>query len=131
MPQPRLSRLELRIMEHLWSAGAASVREIQESFPARGRPAYTTIQTTVYRLEAKGVVQRTRKIGNAYLFEPLITRGAAERRLIDELLAIFGGSGRTVVAHLIEAGTVTDQDLRDARRALQKHARQEGRDDAN
>jgi predicted transcriptional regulator len=115
-------------MECLWSSGASSVREIQESFPERGRPAYTTIQTTVYRLEAKGVLRRTKKIGNAHLFEALITRGAAERRLIDELLALFGGSGRTVVAHLIESGTVSDDDLREARRALQKHTRMEPRD---
>jgi BlaI family penicillinase repressor len=125
VPHPRLSKLELRVMERLWDAGASSVREIQESFPERGRPAYTTIQTTVYRLEGKGVVRRTKKIGNAFLFEPLVTRGAAERRLIDELLALFGGSGRTVVAHLIESGTVTDEDLREARRALQRHARKE------
>jgi predicted transcriptional regulator len=112
-------------MERLWTSGPSSVREIQESFPVRGRPAYTTIQTTVYRLETKGVLRRTKKIGNALLFEPLITRGTAERRLIDELLALFGGSGRTVVAHLIESGTVSDEDLRQARRALQKHTQSE------
>ncbi len=128
MAQPRLSKLELRIMERLWSEGPSSVREIQESFPERGRPAYTTIQTTVYRLETKGVLRRTRKIGNAHVFEALITRDTAERRLIDELLALFGGSGRTVVAHLVESGTVSDADLREARRALQKSARVEARD---
>jgi BlaI family penicillinase repressor len=116
---PRLSRLDLQIMERLWTAGASSVREIQESFPEHRRPAYTTVQTTVYRLEAKGVLRRTRKIGNAHLFEALISRNTAERRLIDDLLALVGGSGRTVVAHLVESGTVTDDDLRAARRVLQ------------
>ncbi len=127
MAQPRLSRLELQVMDRLWTAGASSVREIQEAFPERRRPAYTTVQTTVYRLEAKGVVRRTKKIGNAHLFEALISRDAAERRLIDELLALFGGSGRTVVAHLVETGTVTDDDLRAARRVLQQ-ARKDGRE---
>ncbi len=126
MAHPRLSKLELQIMERLWTAGASSVREIQEAFPLRGRPAYTTVQTTVYRLEAKGALRRTKKIGNAHLFEALVTRGSAERRLIDELLALFGGSGRTVVAHLVESGTVSDDDLREARRLLQV-AKREGR----
>jgi len=128
MSHPRLSKLELRIMERLWTSGASSVREIQEAFPERRRPAYTTVQTTVYRLETKGVLRRTRKIGNAHLFEALISRDAAERRLIDELLALFGGSGRTVVAHLVESGTVTDEDLRAARRVLQQSARKDGRE---
>ena len=119
MTHPRLSRLDLQIMERLWTAGASSVREIQESFPEHRRPAYTTVQTTVYRLEAKGALRRTRKIGNAHLFEALISRDSAERRLIDDLLALVGGSGRTVVAHLVESGTVTDDDLRAARRVLQ------------
>ncbi len=123
MPHPRLSQLELRIMERLWTSGASSVREVQESFPERTRPAYTTVQTTMYRMEAKGVLTRTKKIGNAHLFEALISRDTAERRLIDELLALFGGSGRTVVAHLVESGTVTDDDLRAARRVLQKASR--------
>ena len=126
MPQPRLSKLELQIMERLWTSGASSVREIQESFPERRRPAYTTIQTTVYRMEGKGVVRRTKKIGNAHVFEALVSRNAAERRLIDELLALVGGSGRTVVAHLVESGTVTDDDLRAAQRVLQRAARKEG-----
>jgi predicted transcriptional regulator len=119
---PRLSKFELQIMERLWTAGASSVREIQESFPERDRPAYTTVQTMVYRLEAKGALRRTRKIGNALLFEALISRDAAERRLVDELLALFGGSGGAVVARLVESGTVTDDDLRAARRVLQKSA---------
>ncbi len=127
MSHPRLSKLELQIMERLWTAGASSVREIQEAFPERRRPAYTTVQTMVYRLEAKGVVRRTRKIGNAHLFEALVSRGAAERRLIDELLALVGGSGRTVVAHLVEAGNVTDEDLRAARRILQQSTKKEER----
>jgi BlaI family penicillinase repressor len=88
MSSPKLSRLELRIMEALWQRGAASVREIQEALPARGRPAYTTVQTMVTRLEAKKAVRRARKIGNAHIFEPLITRGNAQRRLVDDLLAL-------------------------------------------
>lgn len=118
MPDPKLSRLELQIMERLWTSGESSVREVQESFPPRRRPAYTTVQTTMYRLEAKGVLKRTRKIGNAHLFEATITRASAERRLIDDLLALFGGSGRAVVAHLVEAGNVTDEDLKAARQVL-------------
>jgi len=118
VPDPKLSRLELQIMERLWTSGESSVREVQESFPPRRRPAYTTVQTTMYRLEAKGVLKRTRKIGNAHLFEATITRASAERRLIDDLLALFGGSGRAVVAHLVEAGNVTDEDLKAARQVL-------------
>jgi BlaI family penicillinase repressor len=124
---PRLSKLELQIMERLWTTGPSSVREIQASFPERKRPAYTTVQTTVYRLETKGVVRRTKKVANAHVFEALVTRDAAERRLIDDLLALFGGSGGTVVAHLVESGTVTDDDLRAARRVLQA-SKKEGRE---
>ena len=118
MPLPKLSRLELRIMEILWTRGQSSVREIQEAFPERGRPAYTTVQTTVYRLEGKSALRRAKKIGNAHVFEAAITRDAAHRRLIDDLLAAFGGSGRSVMAHLIESGTLTSKDLEDARRSL-------------
>jgi predicted transcriptional regulator len=101
---PKLSKLEHQIMEALWSRGASSVREILEAFPEKGRPAYTTVQTMVYRLEEKGAIRRTRKIGNAHIFEAVLSRASAQRRLIDELLAFFGGSSQPVVAHLIESG---------------------------
>lgn len=120
MRLPRLSRLELQIMETLWSHGAASVREIQEAFPEKGRPAYTTVQTMVYRLEAKGAVRRWKKIGNAHVFEAVVSRNAAERRLIDDLLGLFGGSSQPVVAHLIESGNLTLEDVREAERTLKR-----------
>ena len=91
MADPRLSKLEFEIMEALWSAGESSIREIQESFPAKKRPAYTTVQTTVYRLEVKGIVRRVRKMGNFHIFAAAVSRSAAQRRLIDDLLALFGG----------------------------------------
>lgn len=120
MPLPRLTRLELQIMEALWTAGPSSVREIQEAFPARDRPAYTTIQTMVYRLEAKGAVRRLKKIGNAHVFEAVVSRNAAQRRLIDELLDLFGGSSQPVVAHLIESGNLTMADVKEAELMLKK-----------
>src|ERR1043166_2372508 len=102
MPLPKLSRLELKIMEALWKNGASSIREIQQSFPETGRPAYTTVQTIVYRLEAKHALHRVKKISNAHIFEAVITRSAAQRRLIDELLSLFGGRTQPVMSHLIE-----------------------------
>ena len=123
MPTPKLSRLELRIMEAFWRHGAASVREIQESFPAADHPAYTTVQTIVSRLEEKKAVRRVKKVGNAFLFEPVISRGAAQRRLIDELLALFGGSTEPVMAHLIESGKLTQDDLREAARTFRRMAK--------
>jgi BlaI family penicillinase repressor len=121
---PKLTRLELHIMEALWSRGASSVREIQEAFPEDKRPAYTTVQTTVYRLENKKALRRrSRKIGNAHIFEPLITRNAAQRRVIDELLAFFGGRTQPVMAHLIESGKLTLDDVKEAQQVLRKHAR--------
>ena len=125
MAQPRLTRLELQIMEALWDAGPSSVREIQERFPERDRPAYTTVQTTVYRLEAKKAIRRVKKIGNAHIFEPVISRNAAQRRLIDELLGFFGGRTQPVVAHLIESGKLTLEDVQDAERTLRKLARKD------
>jgi len=125
MPHPKLSRLELRIMEALWSGGVLSIREIQEAFPERNRPAYTTIQTTVYRLETKKAVRRVKKIGNAHIFEAVISRGAAQSRLIDELLNLFGGRSQPVMAHLIETGKLTLDDVRDAEQTLQKLARKD------
>jgi predicted transcriptional regulator len=115
-----LSKLEHQIMEALWSRGASSVREILEAFPEKGRPAYTTVQTMVYRLEEKGAIRRTRKIGNAHIFEAVISRASAQRRLIDELLAFFGGSSQPVVAHLIESGNLTLDDVKEAEQLLLK-----------
>jgi BlaI family penicillinase repressor len=125
MAPPKLTKLELRIMEALWSRGASSIREIQEAVPERGRPAYTTIQTTVYRLEGKQAVRRVQKIGNAHIFESALTRGAAQRRLVDDLLALFGGRTHPVMAHLIESGKLTLDDVREAERTLQELAKQE------
>src|SRR5712671_4082108 len=120
MPQPKLTRLELQIMEALWNHGASSIREIQEAFPARDRPAYTTIQTTVYRLETKKALRRVKKISNAHIFEAVVSRQAAQRRLIDELLGLFGGRTQPVMAHLIESGKLTLEDVREAERALEE-----------
>ncbi len=120
MANPRLSRLELKVMEALWTAGAASVREIQESFPVAERPAYTTVQTVLYRLEGKQAVRRTKKIGNAHIFEPTISRTTAQRRLVDELLAAFGGRAQPLISHLIESGRLTDDDVEEARRTLEE-----------
>ena len=125
MNLPRLTKLELQIMESLWSHGACSIREIQESFPERKRPAYTTIQTTVYRMERKKVLQRIRKIGNAHIFEAIVSRHAAQRRLIDELLNLFGGSTQPVMAHLIESGKLTLEEVREAEKTLRKLARKD------
>src|ERR1700730_1721732 len=118
MPLPKLTKLELQIMEALWSRGPCSVREIQESFPAKKRPAYTTVQTMVYRLETKKALRRIKKIATALIFEAAVTREAAERRLIDDLLALFGGRSRPIMAHLVESGTVTLEDVRETERAL-------------
>jgi len=115
---PKLSKLEFQIMEALWSKGECSIREIQESFPARSRPAYTTVQTTVNRMEGKEVVQRVRKVGNFHIFAPAISRESAQRRLIDDMLAIFGGRSQPVMAHLIEAGKLSLEDVKEAERLL-------------
>ena len=125
MAPPKLTKLELRIMEALWRAGTMSIREIQEEFPERDRPAYTTIQTTVYRLEAKKGLRRVRKIGNADIFEALITRDAAQKTLIDDLLALFGGRTQPVMAHLIESGKLTLEDVKEAEKTLRKLARKD------
>jgi BlaI family penicillinase repressor len=128
MSQPRLTRLELHIMEVLWTRGAASVREIQERFPEEKRPAYTTVQTMVYRLEGKKAIRRARKIGNAHIFEPTVSRQAAQRRLVDELLGVFGGRPQPVMAHLIESGKLTLQDLEEAEQALHRLAKKDKRE---
>lgn len=120
MADPKLSRLELRIMEVLWTRQQASIREIQESFPEKKRPAYTTVQTTVYRLENKKAVRRVKKVGNFHIFEAAITRDAAQRRLIDDLLALFGGRPQPVMARLIESGRLTLQDVREAEKTIRK-----------
>jgi len=120
MAEPRLTRLELKIMEALWTHGKASIREIQESFPEKKRPAYTTIQTTVYRLEAKKAVRRVKKVGNFHVFEPSISRSRAQRRLIDDLLALFGGRTQPVMAHLIESGRLTLEDVKEAEKTLRE-----------
>src|SRR4030088_1607561 len=112
-------------MEALWSRGASSVREIQEHFPERDRPAYTTVQTMVYRLEAKRAVRRVKKIGNAHIFEALVSRSAAQRRMIDDLLSFFGGRTQPVVAHLIDSGKLTLEDVQEAERTLRKLARKD------
>lgn len=117
---PKLTKLELRIMEALWTHGASSVREVQEALPDKDRPAYTTVQTMVYRLEAKKAVRRVKKVGNALIFEAQITRNSAQRRLIDELLSIFGGRTQPVMAHLIDAGKLTLKDVQEAERTLRK-----------
>ncbi len=127
MAKPRLSKLELQIMEALWTGGAISVREIQEAFPERDRPAYTTVQTMVYRLEAKQAIRRVKKIGNAHIFEAAISRTSAQRRFVDELMALFGGRIQPVVAHLIESGNLTLDDIKEAEatlRALQRTAKE-------
>ena len=105
-------------MEALWSRGACSVREIHEAFPAKKRPAYTTVQTMVYRLEVKKVLRRVKKIATANIFEASVSRQAAERRLIDDLLGLFGGRSRPIMAHLVDSGTLTLEDVREAEKAL-------------
>jgi len=126
MPATKLTRLELQIMETLWTRGEASIRELQEAFPEKGRPAYTTIQTTVYRLEVKGSVRRVRKVGNFHVFAAAISRAAAQRRLVDDLLALFGGRTQPVMAHLIESGKLTLADVKEAEKALRALETKEG-----
>jgi predicted transcriptional regulator len=125
MSEPKLAKLELRIMDTLWTRGQASIREIQESFPENDRPAYTTIQTTVYRLEAKKAVRRVKKLGNFHIFEAAVSRSAAQRRLIDDLLDLFGGRSQPVMAHLIESGKLTLADVREAEKTLRKLGRKD------
>jgi len=125
MPKQRLTKLELQIMEALWTHGASSIREIQEAFPERKRPAYTTIQTTVYRLEVKKALRRVKKISNAHIFEAVLTRDEAQGTLIDEMLALFGGRTQPVMAHLVESGKLTMADVQDAEKALRRLGRKE------
>ena len=125
MTEPKLTKLELQIMEVLWTQGQASIREIQEAFPEKHRPAYTTIQTTVYRLETKKAVSRIKKVGNFHIFEAAVSRNAAQRKLIDDLLALFGDRTQPVMAHLIESGKLTLKDVKEAETILRKLARKE------
>ena len=125
MPQPKLTKLELQIMEALWNQGACSVREIQEAFPTKNRPAYTTIQTTVYRLEGKKALRCVKRISNANIFEAVISRKDAQRRLIDELLALLGGRAKLVMAHLVEADELTLKDIQEIEKSLRKQPRKE------
>lgn len=127
MALPKLSKLELQIMDALWTRGASAIREIQEAFPERRRPAYTTIQTTVYRMERKGVLRRVKKISNAHIFEAVISRHQAQRRLIDDLLSLFGGRTQPVMAHLVESGKLTLEDIEEAEKLLKKLAREKER----
>lgn len=119
MKKPRLTKLELQILEILWAHGNASIREIQEGFP-EPRPAYTTIQTTVYRLEEKKAVRRVRKISNAHIFEPIVERDVARSRLLDEILSFFGGRVQPMMAQLVEAGKLTRADVRDLQRMIER-----------
>ena len=120
MAQTKFTKLELQIMQALWDNGKISIREIQEAFPESGRPAYTTIQTTVYRLESKKAVRRVKKISNAHIFEAVVSRNAAQGRLIDELLGLFGGRTQPVMAHLIESGRLTMDDVKEAEQTLKR-----------
>jgi BlaI family transcriptional regulator, penicillinase repressor len=125
VPAPKLSRLEFQIMEILWSQGDSSIREIQESFPAKRKPAYTTVQTTVYRMEAKGAVRRAKKVGNFHVFAASLSRDAAQRRLIDDLLDLFGGRSQPLMAHLVESGKLSLADVKEAEKALKELSRKE------
>jgi predicted transcriptional regulator len=122
MPQPKLSKLELQIMDALWTRGASSVREVLEHFPAAKRPAYTTVQTMIYRMEAKKVLRRVKKISNAHIFEATVSRGAVQRRFIDELIGLFGGRMQPVMAHLVETGKLTLEDVQAAEKRLRELA---------
>jgi len=125
MAQPKLTKLELQIMEALWSRDTASIREIQEAFPEKDRPAYTTIQTTVYRLEAKKALRRIKKVGNFHIFQASISRDAVQRRLLDDLLALFGGRSQPVMAHLIESGKLSLEDVKEAEKTLRRLSKEE------
>jgi len=122
MRLPKFTRLELQILDTLWARSNASIREIQEAFPDL-KPAYTTVQTTVYRLEAKGAVRRTRKVGNAHIFEPIVARDIARVRLLDDILGFFGGRALPMMTQFVEAGKLTMDDIRALEKALKKRGR--------
>ena len=117
---PKLTKLELRVMETLWNRGASSVRELHEAFPAADRPAFTTVQTIVYRLEVKKALRRVKRISNANIFDAVVSRAAAQNRLVDELLSLFGGRSKPVLSRLVESGKLTLDDIKEAERALRK-----------
>src|SRR5580698_10104476 len=123
MPLPKLTRLELRIMETLWTKGASSIRELLEAFPEDERLAYTTVQTVVYRLEEKKAIRRTSKVSNAHVFEAVVSRSAAQHRMIDELVALFGGKRLPLMTHLIESGRLSPEEVREAQKALRNLAK--------
>ena len=120
MASPKLTPLELQIMDVLWTHGPCAVREVQERFPEDGRPAYTTVQTVMYRLETKKVARRIRKIGNAHIFEATVSRNAVQRRLVSDVLGLFGGKAQPMMAHLIQMGQLTLDDVREAERLLKE-----------
>jgi BlaI family transcriptional regulator, penicillinase repressor len=122
---PKLSKLELTIMEALWTQGQCSIREIHETFPVRNRPTYSTVQTMVYRLEAKKALRRVKKISNAFIFEAAVSREAAQRKLIDDLLGLFGGRSRPIIAHLIESGSFTRKDVQEAEQLISEYEQKE------
>lgn len=128
MRLPKLTRLELRVMETLWSKGPSSIRDLVEAFPENERLAYTTIQTVVYRLEAKKAIRRTTKVSNAHIFEAVISRETAQRKFVDDLLNVFGGDTQSVMARLVESGKLTLEDVEEARKTLRKLDRETGRD---
>lgn len=125
MPKPKLTKLELQVLEAFWQKGACSVREVQDTFPETTRPAYTTVQTVIYRLERKQALRCVKRISNANIFEAVISRNDAQRRFVDELLAVFGGRAKLVMAHLVEAGDLTLEDIQEAEKALQKPRRKD------
>ena len=125
MPKPKLTKLELEILEAFWQKGPCSVREVQETFPEPGRPAYTTVQTVIYRLERKQALRCVKRISNANIFEAVISRKDAQRRFVDELLAVFGGRAKLVMAHLVESGELTLDDVKEAEKALRNATKKE------
>ena len=131
MKRSNLTEAELKIMRTLWDSGPASIRELLEAYPAKKQPAYTTVQTLVYRLEDKGAVRRTRKIGGAHIFEAVVSRNDAQRYMFDEFLKLFGGRAQPLVSHLIDSGRLTDQDIEAARAQLRKKQANEAADSAN
>jgi len=130
MEQAKFTKLELGVMQAIWDMGKASIREITETFPESDRPAYTTVQTTVYRLESKKAIRRVRKIGNAHIFEAVVSRGAAQKKLINDLFGLFGGRTLPVVAQLIETGRLTLDDVKEAEQMLRRLAGKDKRDDS-
>lgn len=126
MAKAKLSKLELAIMNIFWERAGLTVREVQEAFPEKGRPAYTTVQTVVTRLEAKGAVSRTHKVGNAHVFEAAVSRNDAQRRLVDDFLSLFGGRMQPLMSHLVESGRLTLDDVHEAERKLQELAKRKG-----